>query len=44
MIGRELMDHLDLSPSSHSAISVSGDRGEETERRLFSVPDSATAF
>jgi hypothetical protein len=37
------MDHLGVSPSSHAATSVSGDRGEETERRLFSVLESATA-
>ena len=44
MIERELMDHLDVSPSSHTSNYVSGRRGEEAERRLFSGLDSAIAF
>jgi hypothetical protein len=31
MIERELMDHADVSPSSHTANSVGVGRGEETE-------------
>jgi hypothetical protein len=31
MIERELIDHVDVSPSSHTANSVGVVRGEETE-------------